>query len=101
MVSRAIKRLLAGILILVIYFSIFIPLSPQFLTLIESFVGRHSSIFKLNFPVTEFIHNTTTNTVEKVVRYVEVDISIVLIFTAYFLVYIVVPFGVVFSVFRK
>ncbi|MEM4959019.1 MAG: hypothetical protein QXX12_03990 [Nanopusillaceae archaeon] len=101
MVSRAVKRILAGILILILYFSIFIPLSPQFISLVESFVSRYSDIFTLRFPITEFVHNTTSNSIEKTVRYVEIDLSIVLVFITYFLVYLVVPFSVVFTVFRK
>lgn len=95
------KRILSGILILILYFSIFIPLSPQFISLVESFVSRHSDIFTLRFPITEFVHNQTSNSIEKTVRYVEIDLSIVLVFITYFLVYLVVPFSVVFTVFRK
>ena len=93
MPGKVIKRLLAGILILIIFFSIIMPIAPQFISLIDSFVDQNQEMFEFQVPMSKFVYNESSGEVEEVKEYVTIDVSILLKFAIRFLVYVVAPFG--------
>jgi len=96
---RTVRKALTGILMLVVYFMIFIPLSPQLISLIESFVNAYHHIFVVNFPIKVFTNES--GGIQISTQYVSIDLSLLIIFLIYFVVYVVAPFGVVMMLFKN
>jgi len=92
-VSKYIKRLLAGILLLIVFFTIIMPLAPQFISLIDSFVEENSGMFQFQVPMTKFVYNETNGNVTEIEETTTIDTSILVKFAIRFLVYVVGPFA--------
>lgn len=95
---RVVKKALMMIIVLIMYFMIFIPLSPQLVSLVESFVNAYHQIFVVNFPIKVFTNNSEG--IQISTQYVSIDLSLLIIFLIYFVVYVGIPFGLVFSLFK-
>lgn len=95
---RVAKKILTSIIVLIMYFMIFIPLSPQLVSLVESFVNAYHQIFVVNFPIKVFTNSS--DGIQISTQYVSIDLSMLIIFLIYFAVYVFVPFSLVFSLFK-
>jgi len=91
MPGKVIKKVLAGILILILFFSIIMPLAPQFISLVDAFVDKHVNMFQFQVPISKFKY--INGTIEETQEYYTVDLSIIVKFAIRFLVYVVAPFG--------
>lgn len=88
---RVIKRLLAGILILIFFFTIIMPFGEQFVSLIDAFVDQNANMFQFQVPITKFKYDN--GTIQETQEYYTVDLSIIVKFAIRFLVYVIAPFG--------
>lgn len=90
-VKKTVQRLVIAFIILVTYFMIFVPLAPQFISFVESFVQQNSDMFKIQVPLTKFMYNSTTGNVTKVTEYVTIDFTLLFVFLINFIVYVAIP----------
>lgn len=97
--KKYINRFVWAILFLVFYFTVFVNFAPTILTFIESFVDANSNIFRINFKTTEF--RAVNNTVVSEDKYVSIDFGILLKFIANFALYVIIPLGVIFLMFKR
>jgi len=101
MVKRYVKGFVLAILFLIFYFVIFVNFAPQILSFINSFVDANADMFKVRFKTQEFVYNQTANRTDILDKYITIDFSVFMKFLAGFTLYVVIPFGVIFILFKK
>jgi hypothetical protein len=101
MVKRYVKGFVMAILFLIFYFVIFVNFAPQILSFINSFVDANSDMFKIRFKTQEFVYNATSNKTDILDKYITIDFTIFMKFLAGFVLYVIIPFGVIFILFKR
>lgn len=100
MISGKIKRFLVAIVFLVFYFVIFTNFIPMIRSFIYSFVDANNNLFKLDIATTEYSVNETGNITVTTV-YKTIDFTIFMKFLFEFTIAFIIPFGVLFIMFRR
>lgn len=96
----AVKRSILGIILLVLYVAVGIPIISRFLLpLVIDFIGSGAQFLQPEWCST--IHRMENGTVTSYVECAQLDLRPVVLFLVQVAVYVVVPLGLVFGLLRR
>jgi len=91
MISSSLKRVIAVLIFMMVYFTIFINFSDTIVSWFNAFIDANGSMFVFNTTKTTYSFDPSTNQIVSNKTVETVDYRPVLIFIFYIVVYFVIP----------
>lgn len=97
---RVIRRFITGVVFLILYIIVVIPLTPYLLSIVTDFVNN-SNFLKLTYNTVEYKYDPSCDCFVPYPSQIQIDLRPVVMFLAQFTVYFLLPLLAILGVFRR
>lgn len=94
------KGVVIGIVFLIIYIVVVIPLSPYLLSIVIDFINN-SDLLVWRYETVRYVYNSTTNSFDSIPSETILDFRPLIVFITQLLVYFIIPLSGIYKLVRR